>query len=99
MRFMAVQGMGYWVDDESGPRVHVVVTGDDRSTVVTLRDEVVPALPGPHASDLAWQVDQYTQETIGVVLAADGWEAFSTSALAVDTAHGPATSPVYLVRR
>lgn len=96
---MAVQGIGYWSGDDDRRSLHVVVTGDDRRVVMTLRDETVPALGGPHEGDLDWQIDQYTQETIGVMLAADGWEVFSTSVREEGGGDVPASSPVYLVRR
>ncbi len=99
MMFMAIQGIGHWVEAGEDRALRIVVTGDDRVRVVTLRDETVPALGGDFASDLDWQVDQYTQETIGVTLAEEGWEVFSIAATEVTRQSGPAASPVYLVRR
>lgn len=99
MRFMAVQGVGYWLSPEDRTTVHILVTGDDRTVVTTIRDEAVPVLAGERSGDLDWQVDQYTQETIGVTLAEDGWEVFSTSDRAADPADGPGSSLIYLVRR
>ena len=99
MRFMAVQGIGYWVQTGSSRSIHIVVTGDDRRRVETIRDETVPALTGPHVDDLDWQVDQYTQESIGVTLAAAGWEVFSTSERDELDNGALTSSPVYLVRQ
>ena len=99
MRFMAVQGIGYWVQSGPSRSIHIVVTGDDRRSIETIRDETVPALAGHHGADLAWQVDQYTQETIGVMLAADGWEVFSTSERDELDSGALTSSPVYLVRQ
>ena len=99
MRFMAVQGVGYWLSPHDRTRLHILVTGDDRTVVTTIRDEPVPALVGDRLEDLDWQVDQYTQETIGVTLAEDGWEVFSTSERAAHRGQGPGSSAVYLVRQ
>ena len=98
MRFMAVQGVGYWVGQGPSRAIHVVVTGDDRRRVETIRDETVPVLAGDNDVDLAWQIDQYTQETIGVTLAAAGWEVFSTAESDPAVEGGPTSSPFYLVR-
>ena len=99
MRFMAVQGVGYWLSPEDRNSLHILVTGDDRTVVTTIRDESVPVLAGDRSNDLDWQVDQYTQETIGVTLAEDGWEVFSTSERAGTLGGGPGSSAVYLVRQ
>lgn len=97
---MAVHGFGYWVTGADSRSLHILVTGDDRSVVRTIRDEEVSALPGERAADLAWQVDQYTQETIGVTLAMEGWEVFSTAEQDSTTDEArTGCSPIYLVRR
>jgi len=96
---MAVQGVGYWLSPVDRTSLHVLVTADDRTVVTTIRDEAVPVLVGDRSSDLDWQVDQYTQETIGVILAEDGWEVFSTAERAADPADGPGSSLIYLVRK
>ena len=96
---MAVQGIGYWVDSARPRTLHVLVTGDDRRSVVTLRDETIRVLAGYREDDLAWQIDQYTQETIGVMLAADGWEVFSTTGPEPADDAAPTSSPIYLVRQ
>jgi hypothetical protein len=67
--------------------------------VETIRDETVPVLAGDNDADLSWQIDQYTQETIGVTLAAEGWEVFSTTEREEVGDGGPMSSPVYLVRQ
>ena len=99
MRFMAVQGVGYWLSPEDRTSLHILVTGDDRTVVTTIREETVPVLAGDRSADLDWQVDQYTQETIGVTLAEQGWEVFSISERTGDLNDGPGSSSVYLVRR
>ena len=96
---MAVQGVGYWLSTEERTSLHILVTGDDRTVITTLRDEAVPVLAGERSADLDWQVDQYTQETIGVTLAEEGWEVFSTSERSGTPGQGPGSSTVYLVRQ
>ena len=99
MRFMAVQGVGYWTEHWDPPTLHILVTGDDRVRITTIRDERVRALMGLHEGDLDWQVDQYTQETIGVTLAEQGWEVVSTTEGCQTGEAVVGTSPVYLVRQ
>jgi len=99
VRFMAVHGVGYWLSSEDRTSLHILVTGDDRTVVTTIRDEIVPVLGGDDSADLDWHVDQYTQETIGVTLAEDGWEVFSVSERSGHLGDGPGSSAVYLVRR
>jgi hypothetical protein len=96
MIFGTVQGVGLPVDTA---RFRLIVTLDDRRTVRQVREETVPYLPGGPASDLAWQVDQYTQETIGTLLAEEGWEPLSTTESDPAPDGGLACSPTYLVRR
>lgn len=96
---MAVQGIGYWVERTEPRSLHILVTGDDRTVIRTIRDERVPVLDGKRETDLDWQVDQYTQETIGVTLAAEGWEAFSTSEGDRTGEAVAGSSSIYLVRQ
>jgi hypothetical protein len=74
---------------------------DTGHRVTTVREEVMPLLPSAtDLSDIDWSADQYTQETIAVDLAEQGWEAFGVAA-----DEGPrqigrlGTSATYLVRR
>lgn len=82
-------------------RLHLTVTLEDRETVSVVRSESVPILHGALGPmDLAWQADQYTQETIGNELALAGWEPIGTG----DDLDGftgaalTASSPTYVVR-
>lgn len=95
IRFARVQG-AIW--QFAGEEIQIVVTLDDRSSITTVRDELVRAM-GPLSTrdDLLWHADQYTQETIATVLAETGWEAIGVeSAQGADD--GLIQSPVYIVR-
>ena len=74
MEFARVQGF-VWLDEGSSDRLMLRVTLERATSIELVRDESVLALGA--ASDhigLAWHADQYTQETIGVNLAMQGWE-------------------------
>jgi hypothetical protein len=72
---------------------------DAGSTVTIVRDETVPWLPYGPEGDVAWQIDQLTQETIGTTLAEAGWEPFSGDDAACGaTDDGLNHSAVYVVR-
>lgn len=95
MRFAHVTGVLY--SDSQGHRI--VVTLDDRRTVVTVRDERLNGLlVRAGAPDPWWTVDQLTQETIGTTLAEQGWEAISESQIEADQ-HSGLPVAVYIVRR
>jgi hypothetical protein len=71
VRFAQVTGVLHSVD--SGYRL--VVTLDSRTAIQTVRDETVAHLLIHDGSpDADWTVDQLTQETIGTILAEQGWE-------------------------
>ena len=53
----------------------------------------------PDTLDLAWHADQYAQETIGVDLAAAGWEAIGAGDLPTPEPNAPVRSATYAVRR
>lgn len=55
----------------------LTVTLESGGVVRAVRAEPVPVLDDQQ--DLDWHADQYTQETIGIELASEGWEAFGTS--------------------
>lgn len=99
MKFGRVQGHGATVIVQNETMVSVAVTLDTGHSATVVRNETVPWLTfGPEA-DVSWQVDQYTQETIGVQLALEGWEPFaedrSQQRLSDD---GLAHSALYTVR-
>ena len=100
MKFARVQGHGRLVESETGPILSLFVTIDDGRNVTVARDEHVAWLPfGPDA-DSAWQIDQYTQETLGGQLADEGWEVVSQdeSASVVDDA-GISHSSIFVARK
>jgi hypothetical protein len=75
MRFGRVEG---FVTPEAGPdglRLHLTVYLESGRSIDVVRDEwlePVRDIEGP--DDLTWHADQWTQETIGVDLAEQGWE-------------------------
>ena len=88
-------------DALTGPHsLYLVVTLEDGARVSVVRSETVSVLPAPPgATGLAWQADQYTQETIGNELALAGWEPIGIAAQdEVDTLELTASSPTYVVR-
>ncbi len=94
MRFAHVTGTLF--SDRDGYRI--VVSLDDRRTIVSIRDERIPELLSRNGvPDPWWTVDQLTQETIGTTLAEQGWEAISETERPADSDSGLPTA-VYLVR-
>lgn len=77
MRFARIQGHGRLIECENGPILSLVITLDDGRDVTLVREESVAWLPFGPAGDAAWQIDQYTQETLGTTLAGEGWEVVS----------------------
>ncbi len=104
MRFARVSGTIIQHTETSDPTVgsgQLIVTLDSGHRVRTVREEVVSLLPSADAStDLAWSADQYTQETIAVDLAEEGWEVIGTAAIELEASAplGTGASAIYLVR-
>lgn len=100
MKFARVQGHGREVAGEDGRTLSLIVTLDEGRTVKVVRDESVAWLPFGPADNAAWQVDQYTQETLGGALADDGWEVVSQdeSANVVDD-DGVSHSSLFVARK
>ena len=97
MQFGRVYG---FVTQRSATERWLTVVLDTGRDVRTIRDQ---AIPGELASnDPAWLADQLVQETIGVELATEGWEAIGGGTVERDDAlDSPAIaiSPVWIVRR
>jgi|SRR3954447_23766301 hypothetical protein len=74
MKFARVQGHGSRSDSGA---IRLVITLDNGTRSEVVRQETLPWLEFGPAGDVAWQIDQYTQETIGSQLADLGWEAIS----------------------
>lgn len=94
MRFGQVTGILHRQPD--GYRIEVVL--DTRTSVTTVRNEVIPELLLRNGErDAQWTVDQLTQETIGVDLALQGWEAIAQGDIAQDP-NLDAPMVMYMVR-
>ena len=99
MRFGRVQGHGRRLEEGSRTMVSFAVMLDSGSSVRVVRDETVPWLGFGPPEDVVWQIDQLTQETIGTVLADEGWEPVSEdSSVRGDSEDGLSHSAVYVVR-
>ena len=94
MRFARVAGFVVADDD----MMRLTVTLDTSRRIETIRSARVPRLGDTRQqSDLSWQADQYTQETIGNELALLGWEAISEEPPG-EAPVGTGVSAAYLVR-
>lgn len=81
-------------------KVQLTVTLDNGVTTRIVRTETLtPLRPIETDADLSWHADQWTQETIGVDLAGEGWEAFALGEASDSHAAGIGQSPTYIVRR
>lgn len=95
MRFGKVSGYVVARDDA----IWLTVILESGRGITTIRDERVALLrPEVSRASLDWQADQYTQETIGVDMAGDGWEAIAEEAPAADDLAGIGRSSIYTVR-
>jgi len=100
MRFGRVEGLVEAVESDGDASLHLRVFLETTSGITLVRDAVVPVLIGAEGeSSLSWQADQYTQETIGVDLAREGWEVIGGSDLPALTEGEVARSASYAVRQ
>jgi hypothetical protein len=100
MRFGRVEGLIEPSESILDPAMRLTVYLDTGGGVRIVRQGWVPPLPGaPAPDDFAWQADQYTQETIGVDLAAEGWEVVGVAETPPSAPEGIACSASYVVRR
>ena len=100
MRFGRVEGVVVPIGegDESLLRLTVYLETGARLEVV--REETVrPLRPLATAADLVWHADQLTQETIGVDLAEQGWEAIGAGEVPAPEPGALARSASYAVRK
>jgi hypothetical protein len=95
MRFGRVEGVVEPVDADGRTLLRLVVWLDTGSRLETVREEVLAPLRRIDAfTDLVWHADQWTQETIGTILAERGWEAIGAGALPTgDDAEDPGALP------
>ena len=76
MRFGRVEGVVTPEERDGQMLLRLVVWLDTGRRVETVREEALaPLRPIAGFADLAWHADQWTQETIGAMLAEQGWEA------------------------
>ena len=95
MRFGKVSG--YVVARDDG--LWLSVSLESGRGLKAIREELVPVLSvSPESATLDWQADQYTQETIGVDLAEQGWEAIADEAANSEQLEGIGRSKLYTVR-
>ena len=75
MRFGRVEGIVVPIEEDGETRLHLTVYLETGPRLDIIREETVrPLRPLTTDADLAWHADQFTQETIGVDLARQGWE-------------------------
>jgi hypothetical protein len=100
MRFGRVEGVVEKGMSAQGTNLRLRVFLETGQEWRTVRDEDVPILgSGEQAENLAWQADQYTQETIGVDLATEGWEVIAASDIPVCEQGEMVRSATYAVRQ
>lgn len=81
-------------------RLHITVMLEMGRSILTVRNEIVPALkPIADDTDLAWQADQYAQETISNELAIEGWEVIGGGEIPEIADGELARSATYAVRK
>ncbi len=98
MKFGRVEGFVQAVEGEGVSTFRLIVTLETSSWIETVRDELIEPPTDLADADLCWLADQYTQETIGDILAVQGWEAISASELPERLPYAPARSASYAVR-
>jgi hypothetical protein len=101
MNFARVQGFAF-PDAESTEFFWLHVTLEQRSVTTVVRRERVARLSRSGSEDdLTWEADQYTQETLGTILALEGWEVVGEGQSSDEPTFGAtvARSATYLVRR
>jgi hypothetical protein len=97
MRFGRVDG---FLRVEQGGELELTVNLESGRELRVVRQERVAKLrPISSDDDLRWHADQYTQETIAVDLAEQGWEVFAEGETPPDDAPGVIRSVGYLVRQ
>jgi hypothetical protein len=103
VRFGRVEGVVAPTMSGGEVRLRLTVWLDTGHRLETVREEVLPPVrPIAGYGDLIWHADQWTQETIGTLLAERGWEAIGAGDLpTADEAAEPgalARSAPYAVR-
>ncbi len=100
MRFGRVEGVVVPVDRGDNLRLHLTVYLESGAELRVVRDEVMrPLRQVDSVDDLVWHADQWTQETIGVDLAEEGWEVIGAGELTTPEGGELVRSAAYAVRR
>jgi hypothetical protein len=100
VRFGRVEGLIEAVSGEGREGLRLRVFLETSQGVTVVRDDVVPVVAAAGSGvSLSWQADQYTQETIGVDLAAEGWEVIGASEVPAIEEGEIARSASYAVRQ
>ena len=82
MRFGRVEGVVTPIETDGQRHLRLVVWLDTGTRLETVREEVLAPLRAINGgADLIWHADQWTQETIGTILAERGWEAIGAGEL------------------
>ena len=98
MNFGRVYGRARRSPDCAPDHLRIDVSLEAGNRIRVVREECV-ALPMIEEKPLSWWADQFTQETIGTLLALEGWEAFATSESDTGRASSDAAVVTYVVRR
>ncbi len=95
------QVSGYLAEiDEMADRGRIIIALDSGREVTTVRDEWIPLLDAVDDSDrMAWNADQYTQESIATTLAEQGWEVFGLPQQSDHSSGESRRTATYLVRQ
>lgn len=100
VEFGRVEGVVEIVAGTRVPQLHLTVTLETQDDVRLVRSETLDAVRTVATrEDLSWHADQWTQETIGVDLAEQGWEVLGASGRGDRIEAGPPRSATYSVRR
>ena len=100
MRFGRVEGVVEPVEVEGEVKLRLTVLLETGERLEIVREEVLAAMrPATTPAELAWHADQWTQETIGVDLAEEGWEVIGAGELAEPERGALARSATYAVRK
>jgi hypothetical protein len=104
MRFATVHGVVVTEMLGGVEKLHlkVFIAFDHGQHVDIVRDEALdPVRQVKGIADLCWHADQWTQETLGIKLAREGWEAIGVDETVLyDDSDGQlGTSATYFVRR
>jgi hypothetical protein len=95
VRFGRVEGVVTPIVSDGRTRLRLVVWLETGTRIETVREEIlVPLRSVDDFADLVWHADQWTQETIGTILAERGWEAIGAGDLpAADDQDEPGALP------